>query len=119
MKSDLMEQNERVCQIISQSYFYKLWGSELRNVIIPERSMFNKYDTCTKVANECHKSVNLVRSAYEEQYKRHSTSFSIDKKGKNILFTDKKTRSSPEKYVTIIIDGMDQSKTNMPCLCRD
>uniref|UniRef100_A0A1X7TSS8 Uncharacterized protein n=1 Tax=Amphimedon queenslandica TaxID=400682 RepID=A0A1X7TSS8_AMPQE len=55
MKSHLMEQNEHVCQIISQSYFYKLWGSELRNVIIPERSMFSKYDTCTKMANERHK----------------------------------------------------------------
>ena len=30
-----------------------------------------------------------------------------------------KARSNPDKYVTIIIDGMDQSKTNLPCLCKE
>ena len=30
-----------------------------------------------------------------------------------------KARSNPEKYITIIIDGMDQSKTNLPCLCKE
>ena len=33
--------------------------------------MFSKCDTCTRMANERHKLVNSVRSAYEEQYKRH------------------------------------------------
>ena len=29
-----------------------------------------------------------------------------------------KSRSTPEKYITIIIDGMDQNKTNIPSLLR-
>ena len=30
-----------------------------------------------------------------------------------------KARSQPEKYLTIIIDGMDQNKTNVPALLQE
>ena len=35
-------------------------------------------------------------------------------KGKSITATVKSLKNEPEKYLTIIIDGMDQAKTNIP-----
>ena len=39
---------------------------------------------------------------------------SLEPRGTNITSTGDKSRSEPQKYATIIIDGMDQSKTNLP-----
>ncbi|KAL3890985.1 hypothetical protein ACJMK2_003251, partial [Sinanodonta woodiana] len=103
MKTDLVPNN----LMISFSHFMKLWRKEMNHIAIPKNSRFSKCNICTSIKINIAKTRNTKelemlkarrdchlkkQSAERQKYYKHQT----------------KARSYPSKYLSVIIDGMDQ-----------
>uniref|UniRef100_A0A1X7TBW6 DUF7869 domain-containing protein n=1 Tax=Amphimedon queenslandica TaxID=400682 RepID=A0A1X7TBW6_AMPQE len=106
------------CDIISCSHFYKLWNKEFMHVLIPKHSLFSKCDICVSFQNERMKhasdkeKINQLRLEYQSHIRL------IQNERKTYYHHREKSKRDPSKYLTIIVDGMDQNKTNLPQLPR-
>ncbi len=100
-------------ECISEPHFYKVWTEEFAEVRIPAQQRLGKCKTC----DEFHKEIVATRdparrAQVKSDRKEHMT---LVKKDRMVYHSwRKKARDEPEKYMVIITDGMDQSKTDIP-----
>ncbi|XP_073254276.1 uncharacterized protein [Porites lutea] len=98
-----------------------MWKKQFRNVIIPKENKFTKCGVCVALKlclqgttdKDKRKSLSFKRKVHNEQQMAERRAYYS-----NCL----KAELDPDQYLSIIIDGMDQSKTNLPhanCLSKE
>lgn len=94
-------------------FFNRIWNDDYPDVTIPKKSRLGKCETCEDIHEDIMSSNDPIE---REQIKR--------KRIEHIKFVRKerleyhkwrqRCREHPDKYVCVILDGMDQNKTNIP-----
>ncbi|KAL5468782.1 hypothetical protein EMCRGX_G029899 [Ephydatia muelleri] len=98
--------------------FHVTKGGSTHLVNGEKTNLFSKCDLCTKYTEERakggrdKKSIEDLRAKYDKHLEHVQ-------KERGVYYNHRhKARNNPNKYLTIIIDGMDQSKTNVPFVCQ-
>ncbi|XP_065945227.1 uncharacterized protein [Magallana gigas] len=111
MTSDLDRQS------LAKSSFMKIWKNSFSNVTIVKKNPFSKCHICTTLHFE-----------YEQcgRYDKEAKKLIIDKKREHWEYVRKQKDAYymrreasclyPKRFLTIIMDGIDQQKTNIPIL---
>ncbi|XP_061174842.1 uncharacterized protein LOC133183984 [Saccostrea echinata] len=104
---------EQASNPVSKSHFYKLWKRELPFVTIPKRSRFSKCDKCTLIKE--HLSTCRDKSQREKLIKMREKHLRQQNEERKKYYKHiSKAKNNPEKYLSIIVDAMDQNKTYLP-----
>nr|XP_054753079.1 uncharacterized protein LOC129258865 isoform X1 [Lytechinus pictus] len=104
--------NDDVC---SESHFKSVWRKEQHQIRIPKINRFSKCDLCTELKIKLGRTNDKgVRKNLMTQHQEHVQKQSNERQKyyKHI----QKAKLHPEKYMSIIIDGMDQHCTAIPQL---
>lgn len=104
--------NAEVC---SESHFKRVWRSEGQHITIPKVNRFSKCDECTELKVKLGQTNDKgLRRQLITQHQRHVEKQSSERQKyyKHI----QKSKTNPEKYMSVIIDGMDQHCTALPQL---
>ncbi|XP_065906896.1 uncharacterized protein [Dysidea avara] len=103
---------------ICLSQFNKLYRQEFKNVSIPKQCRFSKCDFCILIKLESSKATTSSeeRKRLEELLRDHISLQNQERQRyrKNQL----EAAETPGGCLSLIIDGMDQNKTNIPSLVR-
>ena len=98
---------------LSKTRFYHVWTKEFANVKVPPAQRMGKCTTC----EDLHKEITSTRDKahlriLKEARRKHIADVIADRR----VYHDWRIRcrNNPDKYVCIILDGMDQSKTDIP-----
>ncbi|XP_071500356.1 uncharacterized protein [Diadema antillarum] len=114
MREELEEHGEEVC---SKAHFLRIWRKEMSHVSIPKVNRFSKCDVCTQLKQSIERANEKEeRQALHQQREEHLT----QQKTERLKYYKhaQKARKYPEKYISIIIDGMDQKSTSIPRFYR-
>ncbi|XP_062576087.1 uncharacterized protein LOC134237971 [Saccostrea cucullata] len=98
---------------VSRSAFYEVWKTEFPKLKIKQTNSFSRCSTCVHIDRELEKTRDPVkREKLKEMMSVHN-----QRQMKERRYYYKKrelARRNPSQFLSIIIDGMDQSKTNLP-----
>ncbi|XP_030853406.1 uncharacterized protein LOC105447505 isoform X3 [Strongylocentrotus purpuratus] len=114
MKEEMEDHGEHVC---SKVHFFRMWRKEMSHVTIPKVNRFSKCDVCTQLKQSIEKTNEKeARQALHQQREDHLT---LQKTERMKYYKHaQKARQHPDKYISIIIDGMDQKSTSIPKFYR-
>ncbi|CAC5414125.1 Fibrinogen-like protein A,Ryncolin-4,Fibrinogen C domain-containing protein 1-A,Ficolin-1-A,Ficolin-2,Ficolin-1,Fibrinogen C domain-containing protein 1-B,Fibrinogen C domain-containing protein 1 [Mytilus coruscus] len=109
-KDDMEEHAE---QTISLSHFYWMWRNCVSYVSIPANSRLSKCNICTQIKTKMVETKDQnARMELKRTREQHLLKQSLERR--KYYKHAHKARQHPDKYMSIIIDGMDQSKTEIP-----
>ncbi|CAG2204723.1 unnamed protein product [Mytilus edulis] len=109
-KDDMEEHGE---QIISLSHFYWMWRHCVSYVSIPANSRLSKCNICTQIKTKMVETKDQnARMELRRTREQHLLKQSLERR--KYYKHAHKARQHPDKYMSMIIDGMDQSKTEIP-----
>jgi len=105
---------------VSRPTFSRVWKTRFRKVIIPKENKFMKCGVCVALKlclqgtmdQDKRKNLAFKRRIHNEQQMAERRAYYA-----NCL----KAEQQPRRYLSLILDGMDQSKTNLPhanCLSK-
>ena len=98
---------------LSRSHFHKMWKTEFFRLKIKKTNSFSKCNICTALERRLQKTRNTeAREQIKIQREQHNDRQMNERKA--YYRKREMSKQRPEKYISIIIDGMDQSKTNLP-----
>ena len=98
---------------LSKSHFFKLWNKELHFLKIKKTNSFSKCNLCSILERRLQNTRNKHEIIQiREQRENHCERQMHERK--LYYYKRNKAQKNPKKYLSIIIDGMDQSKTNLP-----
>lgn len=98
---------------LSQSHFLRLWREEARHIAIPKNCRFSKCNTCTLIKIKLGETKDpQKRKLLQEKRARHLRKQNLERQ--KYYKHQQKAKSYPNRYLSLIIDGMDQSKTQLP-----
>ncbi|XP_062609674.1 uncharacterized protein LOC134271502 [Saccostrea cucullata] len=108
MEMDLDEKES-----VSHQTFLNIWNDHYSHVRIKQSNLFTRCTTCDKLDRELHKQLNPEKNRNILTKKQDHLHRQM--KEKTAYYRRKVvSRRRPDKYLSLIIDGMDQSKTNIP-----
>ncbi|XP_063964995.1 uncharacterized protein LOC129278782 [Lytechinus pictus] len=114
MKEELEDLGEEVC---CKEHFYRIWKKEMSHLTIPKVNRFSKCDICTQLKQSIERTNDKqARKALQQQREDHLTQQKTERM--KYYKHAQKARQHPEKYISIIIDGMDQQSTSIPKFYR-
>ena len=98
---------------VGPSSFYNIWNTEYPNVKIPPTQRLGKCKPC----EDFHKQICAtrdpdIRRRIKAQRRKHIEEVISDRRVYHAW--RKRCEDNPDKYLCIILDGMDQSKTDLP-----
>ena len=98
---------------VSPSYFNQIWKREFPDVVIPKKQRLGKCDQCEDFHEQIISSKDpMQRESIKNKRVQH---IKFVRKERLVYHKwRKRCREHPDKYVCIILDGMDQNKTNIP-----
>ena len=100
-------------EAVSLQHFYFIWKTEFPDVQIPAQQRLGSCKKCEtfhkKIIGEKDK---LAREAIKQERRDHIKDVRAERKVYHEWRL--KAKKHPDKYITIILDGMDQNKTNIP-----
>ena len=98
---------------LNYRHFNRLWRLQFNNVIIPRKVRMGVSSVCASLKSFAKggKSDDEIQN-YKNLLKVHRESQALERS--KALCHRQKAHQSPEKYMCIIIDGMDQKKTFLP-----
>ncbi|XP_053385302.1 uncharacterized protein LOC123524917 isoform X2 [Mercenaria mercenaria] len=105
-------QNEKVTPI-SYSHMMLIWRKQLTHIKIPKKSRFSQCDVCMKLKDKLATCQDKTqREELIQKRKKHLEQQNAERQKyyKHIS----KAKFTPSKYVSIILDAMDQEKTSIP-----
>ncbi|CAC5388899.1 unnamed protein product [Mytilus coruscus] len=109
-KDDMEEHAE---QTISLSHFYWMWRNCVSYVSIPANSRLSKCNICTQIKTKMVETKDQnARMELKRTREQHLLKQSLERR--KYYKHAHKARQHPDKYMSMIIDGMDQSKTEIP-----
>ena len=98
---------------ISLKYFYKVWATEYKEVRIPPEQRLGKCKTCA----DLHETIMDCKDSKErEGLKRTRVKHIRFVRSERLVYHQwrQTCKQKPDEYLMVILDGMDQSKTNIP-----
>jgi hypothetical protein len=101
---------------ISKAQFYKLWDRDYSHVTLSSTLNFEKCDMCTKIT-QLQKGLRLgADKAKMQKLTRMKQSHNEFQKRQRHVYYRKAAEAvdNPREVMSVIIDGMDQSKTDLP-----
>jgi hypothetical protein len=99
--------------------FYKVVAVAMGNtIIIPTIKLFSRCTTCDDWDQKIEQTKSKILIAYYEVQKEKHMLWQMDERLKYYHHVSK-SRSNPSRWMSIIVDGMDQSKTSLLRLKRD
>ncbi|XP_060568789.1 uncharacterized protein LOC132727367, partial [Ruditapes philippinarum] len=114
-KNDLYGKYKEECTTkpVSRSQFYTTWKQHFPHVKIKKTNSFTKCTICTTLERQIAKTTSVeTRSLYRQQKEAHNRRQMMERK--YYYSKREESRKSPGQYMSLIIDGMDQAKTNLP-----
>ncbi|VDI59751.1 Hypothetical predicted protein [Mytilus galloprovincialis] len=110
MKFDLTDIGE-TC--LSMSHFLCIWRRDLRHIAIPKTSRFSECTICSLIKKSLSETKDKqVRSGLLEQRNKHLWQQRSERQ--KYYKHQMKSKREPSKYLSIIMDAMDQNKTMIP-----
>ncbi|XP_063439429.1 uncharacterized protein LOC134720824 isoform X3 [Mytilus trossulus] len=100
-------------EVISMSHFMLLWRTCLCHIAIPKVSRFSKCNKCIKIKTKL-SSTRSKTKKQELQRRREKHLKQQNMERRKYYKHIQKAKEQPEKYLSVIIDSMDQSKTQLP-----
>ena len=98
---------------VSPSYFNQIWSTEFPDVVIPKKQRLGKCHTCEGLHDQIISTNDLVECEALKQ--KRIAHIKFVRKERLVYHTwRKKCRDHPDKYLCVILDGMDQNKTKVP-----
>lgn len=104
---------EKMQRTVSRSNFYKIWADNFPSLKIKQTNSFSKCNTCTKLDAQLQATRDPIkRDEIKGLIKAHNYRQMMERK----YYYSKRNQAkeSKRRYMSIIIDGMDQMKTNLP-----
>lgn len=98
---------------VSPSHFGHIWHREFNDVVIPEKQRLGKCEQC----EDFHEQIISSRDPRErEAIKQRRVQHIKFVRRERLVYHRwrKRCKDEPEKYMCVILDGMDQNKTNLP-----
>ncbi|XP_052275699.1 uncharacterized protein LOC127875011 [Dreissena polymorpha] len=98
---------------VSKSQFYKKWIDSFQFVKTKKTNSFSKCTTCVTLERLMSKTTSFeMRAFYKKKKEEHNIRQMLERK----YYYNKKDQAqrNPSQHMSIIIDGMDQAKTNLP-----
>nr|XP_006821263.1 PREDICTED: uncharacterized protein LOC102800784 [Saccoglossus kowalevskii] len=113
MRSEFLDRGISDNGIICYDHFSRVWKMHLSEFKICKKSGFAKCATCTQLKELYEKATtNHERERINHLLKLHMEQ--VERERKRYHYHREKAEKEPEELLTIIIDGMDQNKTNLP-----
>ena len=99
---------------VTLGQFYLIWEQEYSDVKVPPQQ---RLGTCEKCSGFHERIVSERDQATRDGIKRERLAHLKDVKADRLVYHTLRgqAREEPDKYIVVILDGMDQSKTNIPC----
>ncbi|XP_062572892.1 uncharacterized protein LOC134234860 [Saccostrea cucullata] len=111
MASDLDSQS------LTKSSFLKIWKRSFPHITVVKENPFSKCHICTTLHFEFEKCGRYERDAKMIVLERKKQHWDYVRRQKEAYYERREvSRLFPRKCLTIIMDGMDQKKTNIPIL---
>ncbi|XP_078586053.1 uncharacterized protein LOC144877086 [Branchiostoma floridae x Branchiostoma japonicum] len=99
---------------LGHTQFYKMWDTDLSNIKIPDvTDNFAKCTTCVRLKEHIMKTKSKKK---REEFKLARKEHLLKQKNERAKYYKhiKKAQEKPQRYTSIILDGMDQKKTAIP-----
>ncbi|XP_041478017.1 uncharacterized protein LOC121425955 [Lytechinus variegatus] len=114
----MKEEVENKCaEVCSKSRFFHVWRKEMSHISIPKVNRFSKCDICTTLKTNIEKTTDKV--ARQTLYQQREIHLEQQKNERHKYYKHiQKARREPTKYMSIIVDGMDQKATSIPRFYR-
>ncbi|XP_072050017.1 uncharacterized protein [Amphiura filiformis] len=108
--TDMEDMKESPC---SKATFFVYWRKDCSRIVIPAENRFAKCDECCRLKRA------IMSESNKEKRKKLQTERDIHLQAQNAerqkyYHHIMKAKTHPQKYMSIIIDGMDQQKTAIP-----
>jgi hypothetical protein len=98
---------------ISISAFHAMWRKYFSHVQIPKTSRFSKCSVCWEFTSTLEKVVsNTMKDRLKKIYQRHHELQRQERDAYEDVKLD--ARNRPDKFLSIVVDGMDQNTTMVP-----
>ncbi|XP_062566153.1 uncharacterized protein LOC134228510, partial [Saccostrea cucullata] len=107
------EEIEKMQRSVSKANFYKIWKEKFPHLKIKQTNSFSKCNTCTKLDAQLQVTRDpLEREEIKGLIKAHNYRQMMERK----YYYSKRNQAkeNSRRFMSIIIDGMDQMKTNLP-----
>ncbi|XP_070534107.1 uncharacterized protein [Ptychodera flava] len=118
MAREFRERGKSENDIICYDYFIRLWKIHLPEFIISKESEFVKCRDCTELEEMRAKATtDHGRQRVDSLLRAHLGKVEMERK--RFHYNRERAEREPEEILTIIIDGMDQNKTNLPHLHKE
>ncbi|XP_032239011.2 uncharacterized protein LOC5513564 isoform X1 [Nematostella vectensis] len=98
-------------QAMSVTRFQQMWKKEYKRVMIPKVNRYTKCGVCTLIKENI-LNIKTRRLNWLEKRRLHLVQQSAERK--KYYKHRHKAEENPLKYLSVITDGMDQAKTNVP-----
>jgi hypothetical protein len=110
INQSLHESRERE---ISVSAFHAMWRNSFSHVQIPRTSRFSKCNVCWEFTSTLEEVVsNTMKDKLKQIYQRHHELQRQERDAYEEVKLD--ARNRPDKFMSIVVDGMDQNTTMVP-----
>jgi hypothetical protein len=110
INASILESGEKE---ISISAFHAMWRKYFSHVQIPKTSRFSKCSVCWEFTSTLEKVVsNTMKDRLKKIYQRHHELQRQERDTYEDVKLD--ARNRPDKFISIVVDGMDQNTTMVP-----
>ncbi|XP_074661102.1 uncharacterized protein LOC141913837 [Tubulanus polymorphus] len=109
-KTEKSDNNDRY---VSQSTFYRIWSELFSFVKIKKGSTFSKCDDCVRIQRLLQSTQNPIsRKEIMAEKQRHISTVMTERLAYYARVS--RAQTNPNRYVSLIVDGMDQTKSFLP-----
>ena len=100
-------------ECVKLSQFYQIWEDEFAHVKLPAQQRLGKCKTCDTLRKQIMATRDkAARAKLKAERREHMKSV---KANRSVYHSwRRRAREEPDKYMVVTLDGMDQSKTNIP-----
>jgi hypothetical protein len=122
-KEDVFDEYALHCRLhgescVSKGYFLRIWRKGLGNVKCSKsKGSFAMCDICASCTGKMKNAANKVE--YEEWKKKRDDHFTLQREQRRVYYQNRlKGQRQPTEVLSMIIDAMDQKKTELPVMNR-